>query len=148
MLALTIMQPHAHFILGDEPRPFVAPKRVENRPWVTAYRGPLLIHAGASRKWLVEWPRLDPDAFHYAALVGIVDVVASIDVRKAAPDWLARNYPWLTSDPYYSGPCALIFDHVRRFRTPIPCRGLQKLWRPPAALAADIRQAIDSSIEV
>ncbi len=45
MKALTVCQPYALLIAARE-------KTVENRTWRTAYRGPLLIHAGKSRAWL------------------------------------------------------------------------------------------------
>lgn len=51
MKALTICQPYAAAIAKGL-------KPVENR-WATAYRGPLLIHAGASRKWLATWEESD-----------------------------------------------------------------------------------------
>lgn len=46
MMALTIKQPWAEFILGGV-------KRVENRVWGSTYRGVLLIHA--SQKFDEEW---------------------------------------------------------------------------------------------
>jgi hypothetical protein len=48
MNALSVCQPFASLIISGE-------KRVENRRWSTSYRGPLLIHAGKSRKWLGGW---------------------------------------------------------------------------------------------
>jgi hypothetical protein len=42
---LTVCQPWAWAIVHGR-------KHVENRTWATDYRGPLLIHAGGSRRWL------------------------------------------------------------------------------------------------
>ena len=47
MKALTVLQPWAWALIHG-------PKRIENRSWATYYRGPLVIHAGKSKKWLDE----------------------------------------------------------------------------------------------
>ena len=56
MLCLTILEPWASGIVFGT-------KRVENRTWRTRHRGPLLIHAGRSRRYLAgtgpaDWQRL------------------------------------------------------------------------------------------
>lgn len=46
MKCLTVCQPYASLIVGWEGIDQADVKRVENRKWRPAYRGPLLIHAG------------------------------------------------------------------------------------------------------
>jgi hypothetical protein len=105
MRALTIKQPWASLIMAGI-------KDVESRTWVTAYRGPLVIHAGAS---------YDPKGATYgrelpqSALLGIVDLVA-IEANHPS-QWAYRGHQhWVLADP-------------RPFAAPIPCKGSLGLWR-------------------
>lgn len=59
MKAITVLEPWASLIV-------FGPKRVENRSWWTAYRGPLAIHAGKSLRLLG-----DPETIALAAKFGI-----------------------------------------------------------------------------
>jgi hypothetical protein len=115
---LTVKQPWAWALIHG-------PKRVENRSWPTAYRGPLLIHAGkrpdvispAIRALLPELPpaeRLD-----YGAIVGVVDLVDCVPYVEVAGQPFAEGpWCWLVREP--------------RPLTPLPCRGALSLWQPPA----------------
>jgi hypothetical protein len=51
-------------------------KRVESRTWGRTHRGPLLIHAGKSRRWLDSWDWPMPEGLVYGALIGVVDLIA------------------------------------------------------------------------
>lgn len=80
MKALTICQPYAELIARGS-------KRIENRTWPTAYRGPLVIHAGKSRDWLDP----DTDAIDYpdgdlvfGAFIAIADLVGCRRVEDLA----------------------------------------------------------------
>ena len=57
MRAITIMQPYASAIVyGHSHRGMYIRKSIENRQsWRFQHRGPLLIHAGISDKWLSSW---------------------------------------------------------------------------------------------
>lgn len=138
--ALTICQPYAHLICTGD-------KRVENRNWETQYRGPLLIHAGKSRGWM------DPsDAARYpdlvvGAIVAVADVVAclSIDRVREHHSVLYRTLPesltWVRYHEHTHGPWCWVLGDVVVLDTPVPCRGFQRLWTPPAdVLAAVMRQ--------
>jgi len=101
-------------------------KRIENRSWKTAYRGPLLIHA--SRTLLGEdldelervarrlrLPMPDPRTLPRQAIVGraiLVDVVED------------HGSPW------FQGPYGLVLSAVEPLADPIPMSGHQKLWNP------------------
>lgn len=137
--ALTFWRPWPTLILNHG-------KSVENRSWTTAYRGPLLVHAG---KYfddidgpLVEMLDLNlaglhsPQA-HPLGLVGIVDVVGVCSEGvfgtksqvRCSPWGMPGNYHWQLANP-------------RQFDQPIPCRGQQGFWFPPNELLGQVEQAI------
>lgn len=162
--ALTICQPYAHLIVTPQaelPRsPVGLPpeqKRVENRTWYTAYRGPLAIHAGQSRKWLelaededgneleVDIYGLRPGELVYGAVVGLVDLVDCIHLEwrpkissaSGFPQDVLEKYPWLEKHLHAEGPWCWILANARRLKTPVPASGKQQLWAwyPPVPLA-------------
>ena len=117
--ALTICQPWAWAVLG--------PKRHENRTWGTSYRGPLLIHAGRSRKWMEAGCRVlrrighkVPDDLPFGAIVGQVDLVDCLPAAEVQP-----------ASVFATGPMCLVFANPRRLATPIPFRGSQGLFGIP-----------------
>jgi len=108
---------------------------MENRRWRTAYRGPLLIHAGkdpdpdpeASARLL--WTMADPEAFKqpraaWQAREAIIGFVFLAEILTDSPSsWAtARWYHW-------------VFEFPSPVDPPIPCRGRPGLWAPPAAVA-------------
>ncbi len=126
--ALTIRQPWAWAVIYGG-------KDVENRRWRTAYRGPLLIHAGKNADpdpeatARVLWTMADPEAFGQprAALrarEAIVGFVHLADVLTDSPS------PWATAGRYH---WALEFPEP--IDPPIPCRGRPGLWVPPPVVA-------------
>lgn len=127
MKAVTICQPWAFAILH-------ANKRVENRSWPTAYRGPLLIHAGTSRRWfdrdsvdlvsLASGRIATPDApgMHFGAIVGRCDLVGCEHV-----DRLVRG-PHLGDERFIAGTWCWILADVEAFDCPLPWRGERGLF--------------------
>src|SRR5688500_18129278 len=112
--ALSLRQPWAWAVVHGY-------KDVENRSWSTAHRGPLLIHASARLDpegfrflWQLGLHRVLPDDLAQGRLIGSVRVV---DVVRGYPSgWALRGaYQWVLRSP-------------REFRTPLPCRGGQKLF--------------------
>ena len=117
MKALTICQPYAHFIA-------VGAKPIENRTWPTAYRGPLAIHAGKSRKWLTPmFDYIDPKALLFGAALGIVTVTDCVRVADLPPDLAANRHA--------CGPWCWILTNPRPFKTAVPLRGWHRLWEIP-----------------
>jgi hypothetical protein len=125
MRALTIWQPYASRIIGGT-------KTVENRDWVTAYRGPLLIHAGikmadaalvtiAERTW-TDLPR--------GVIVGIVELV---ETHK----WVdCKQDCWPTMPGAAEGRAHWLLARPRELPQ-ISVRGMPGLWHPkPELLAA------------
>jgi hypothetical protein len=127
--ALTVWQPHAEWIAAGR-------KTVENRPWSTSYRGPLLIHAGrkvdAVESPLAEsLPRgvfvalVELHGIHLARddFGGRCSCSVSAGAEWHSGGWVRPVHHWL-------------LRHARRVPN-VPARGLQSLWSPQhAALAA------------
>ena len=123
MSALTIKQPWAWAIIH-------AGKDIENRDWITRYRGPLLIHAGAKLHDYRQLPRgvkapLEED-MTFSAIIGVVDLVDVVE--KSRSKWFMGSYGWVLRNP-------------QTLRKPVPCTGRLGLWHPtPAVLRAVKRQ--------
>lgn len=129
MRAITIRHPWAHLVAASI-------KRVENRSWPTAHRGPLAIHAakladrldaGTLAELELRGIAIPPaDTLAYGAIIGIVNVVDCVAFEDLPPA--------LADDPFASGPfCWILAD--ARILTPIPCRGQLGLWEAPATMA-------------
>lgn len=136
--ALTICNPYPELILLGE-------KPIENRDWQVSYRGDLFIHAGRSNIWMT------PDALQrfpnltYGALVGVCTLVACLDLYAATwPD----PYSHLKNHEHANGPWCWILENIRRFNTPIPCRGSLGLWNVSPRHRASVREQLRQLDEV
>lgn len=101
MKALTIQQPHAHFIAAGA-------QDVENRSWKTKYRGRIFIHAGATEnvaayKKLTDSQRYEAqhcqaDKAYFSAIIGTVEIV---DCVKNHPSvWAEKGkWQWVLANP-------------------------------------------------
>jgi len=129
MKAITICQPWAEMIARGV-------KRIENRTWPTAYRGPLAIHAGKSLAWLkrenaAEWidrygvalPQAGEMAF--GAFIAVAELVGCVPVDELPAE--------LEDHPFAEGPWCWILANVRRIE-PIICPGQLALWTPSALM--------------
>lgn len=133
-------------------------KTVENRGWATKYRGPVAIHA--TLKWdaageqspLVQssWrdrflPADPPPAkarlvrdslwITYGAVVAVADVVGchlAGDFDHCSPPGDLCS-PWAVDSGWHWE-----LADVRPLRTPVPCRGAQRLWRLPPEVDAAV----------
>lgn len=125
MKALTICQPYARLILIGE-------KPVENRTWRTWYRGPLLIHAGKSREWMVDGDETQAiaagDPLVFGAIVGKCKLVACLSDDDICAGIHDDQYPQLVSRAHCEGPWCWVLADVVRFASPIPCNGKQGIW--------------------
>jgi ASCH domain len=131
--ALTVRQPWAWAIIYGG-------KDIENRRWRTAYRGPLLIHAGkaadpAGSAELL-WTMADPEAIGqpraaweargaFIGLVHLADILTDSPSRWAIPGW----YHWVLEFPSPIEPA------VRH-------RGRQRLWTPPPAVLQGVADVL------
>ena len=126
MYALTICQPWAFAVMEGI-------KRFENRVWDTSYRGPLVIHAGKSRKWLGGLDDLRSlgylcyeEDLRFGEILGVVDLVAC-----------HKRADMHTDDPFAEGPFCWEVLRPRKLFEPIPYRGRQGLFQIPDELLED-----------
>lgn len=117
---LTICQPWAHLIANGR-------KWVENRTWYTQYRGPLLIHAGKSRKWFsgeTDWlmqddkPEPQPDDCVFGAIIARCNLVACV----------RSNDRRVVTHPFAEGPWCWVLSDIQTLPQPIELRGQQGLF--------------------
>lgn len=128
LYALTIHQPYAHLIAIGE-------KLVENRTWrAPNFRGPLAIHAGLSKEYLVEAKHLKshPD-MAFGAVVAVAWNVVQVRLER-----LPEEYEWVAGDQHAFGPYCWVLEQVKPLEKPIPCQGRQKLWRLPREIDAEV----------
>ena len=126
MKALTICQPYAELIARGD-------KRIENRTWPTAYRGPIAIHAGKSRAWLGDD---DEEAALYGVNVAEIPFGAIVAVANLTGCLRLEDLPpALESDTHANGPWCWLLQNVRRI-APIPYRGAQGLFDVPDEIIA------------
>ena len=118
MKTLTVCQPYASLIASGE-------KRIENRSWSTAYRGPLAVHAGRSRSWLDSYAPL-PDNMTFGAVICVVDLVDCLPIDDVRGE--------LENHVHKEGPVCWILENVRILREPLPWRGQQMLFDVPDEL--------------
>ncbi|RKR92839.1 hypothetical protein BDK92_7321 [Micromonospora pisi] len=144
MKAITVQQPWASCIATTAP----GAKRVENRGQSTTYRGPILIHAGASISKTGEadyrciriW---GTDPAHGRPMRAVLAVADLVDAHRAE-NRCCR--PW--GEEWYETrrgtlPAAhLVLDHVRVLDQPIPARGALGLWTPEPHLVSAVQQQL------
>ena len=126
MRLLTIHQPWAWLICAGH-------KRFENRTWSTRYRGPVLIHAGAScaslRAGIDVADRIGitlPDDLQFGAVIGSASIADCTPVS-------------VVSDPFATGPyCFHLVDPVL-FARPVPWKGALGLIEPSDTLVDAIK---------
>jgi hypothetical protein len=120
MKALSVCQPWAWAIVRGL-------KTVENRYRPTSYRGPLVIHASRSRRYLGEdyadlLPGLPPwEKLEYGALIGVVEVVGCVPLTE------------VERDPFAVGPWCWLLARARQIR-PIPWTGRVSFFDVPYQL--------------
>jgi activating signal cointegrator 1 len=149
--ALSLYQPWAQAIT-------LGLKRYETRNWATRYCGPLLIHA--SKRWTREEIRFQCYAVHrLRAMIGfdertlafeenpplgcIVAIADLVECRSTSQGSLLLRHdgkltiPGLTElellfGDFGPGRYAWQIENVIALPEPVPCKGAQGLWGPPA----------------
>lgn len=136
MKALTICQPYPRLIMIRE-------KPVENRTWSTSYRGPLAIHAGKSRLYLVDDDEAAAEAagdpLVFGAVVALANLADCVHVSQIHSGQLDQRFPQLRDRAHCYGPFCWVLTDVRRLATPLPWRGSQGLFEIPD----DVLGAVD-----
>lgn len=131
MKALTVCQPYASMI-ARMAAGVVGEKRVENRRWATTHRGPLVIHAGLSRRWF-SVPVVD-ELLPRGCLLCVVRLVDCVwysrgDGADEAP--LPTRYRWLRRDNHAQGPCCWVLEPIGALITAPRWRGQLHLFDVP-----------------
>jgi hypothetical protein len=119
MKVLSVRQPWAHLIVSGI-------KAIENRSWTTAYRGPLLIHAG--QNWAdvpvevieEQFGISIPRQLSVGGIIGVADVVGVITK---------------SDDAFFTGPFGWQLENARHLSF-VRCPGRQRLFDPPATVIA------------
>lgn len=126
MRALTLHQPWATLIaLGH--------KRYETRSWRTAYRGPLLIHAGLrserdfermvrSEGWLEDYPDGSVPLGGFVAACRLAECVPADQADPGLQEQLFGDFG--------HGRWAWRLENLVCFPSPVPCAGKRGLWMP------------------
>lgn len=124
-------------------------KRIENRGWVTRYRGDVWLHAGKkfdedaidtieeivpAKHWptMVRADQHPTGVVAVAELVGVCTEMLSESGFYGGPD--CDCGPWA-----FPGEAHWKFANVRKLATPVPCRGAQQLWALPPDVEAECR---------
>jgi hypothetical protein len=103
---------------------------VENRSWPTHHRGPLVIHASKSRRYLGNdfaglLPDLPPwEQLDFGALVGLVEVVGCVPLAE------------VQGDPFAVGPWCWLLARARPIG-PVPFKGQVGLFNVPSGVVQD-----------
>ncbi len=126
MNALTICQPYAELVMLGE-------KLVENRVWVTPYRGPLVIHAGKSRHFLESYQPL-PVRMDFGAAIGVCMLAACFPVEAIRRKRVPAEFRDLADHKHLEGPSCWVLRNVLRFQQPIELRGQQGIFDCPDEL--------------
>lgn len=134
MKVLTIQQPWAHLIVTGA-------KRIENRSWNCPHRGPLLIHAGKSKRQLgpenlaeiedfYDLSLPDKSEYPLGVIVGVVEMTDCLPLVSAAR---------LSLD-FTEGPFCFVLDKAKQFKKPIPATGLLGIWTATDELIAEVKK--------
>jgi hypothetical protein len=160
--ALTLRRPWTA-CFTDIPGP--AAKTVENRSWVTRYRGDVYLHAGqrfdsnavdlANRIWASSsscWTPAEGVRFHLATdepvltadpkayPAGVVAVAELYDICQAGLATFGSFNPCECGPWAFPGQAHWKFRNVRKLREAVYCRGAQQLWALPADVEEIVRK--------
>jgi hypothetical protein len=132
MKTLTIHQPWAGLIMEGN-------KKIENRGWITDYRGTLLIHTGSKKpdSSFLEDSSAKQDGSGYlvqnetlryasSVILGTVELVDILTERQALKKFPEQRE--FKDVEIISGPYCWIFENPKIFKKFIPCKGQLKLW--------------------
>jgi hypothetical protein len=126
---LSVRQPWAWAIVAGA-------RNMENRPWTTNYRGPIVIQAGSSRTGTNQiastgGTTLRPMRFAYGALIGVVEL---LDVVPMSESLESNSWAW--------GPYCWKFGGARKFHISIPSKGKLTLHPLSKGLSERARAAM------
>lgn len=91
---------------------------------------------------------------HMSAFIGSFEVEVNGAVAKSESTSVSKKIipaaelkvrPWLETHQHVEGRFCLVFENIRRFKQPIPCKGLQGIWNLPKSLESEVKAAIKSA---
>ncbi len=165
MKAITLIQPWATLIA-------IGAKHIETRPWSTAYRGRLAIHAGLSTRYIdpngpeyicTEEPFYsalmnaikfsDQELMPLGCVIATCELVACISIQNVATRVRGVCIPPVEQDPelsfgdYTPGRFAWLLEDIELLPRPVPARGSLGLWdwTPPQNLFSADRQSLTAN---
>jgi hypothetical protein len=138
MKVLSLLQPWASLVV-------LGHKKIETRSWNTKHRGPLLIHASASKKPVYRGITLDfqtqlfglqipkYEVLPFGAIIGQVELVGTCGTSsiKRMAELEMDGVDWETEMPfgdYTDGRFGWLLRDAKEFETPIPAKGSLGLW--------------------
>jgi len=133
-LALTLWQPWATLIADGQ-------KRFETRSWSTAYRGPILVHAGARADyehagilWIEGVMKTDPVDMPSRAVVAVADLTDVYRTNSLDTEALGITDLEQSVGDFGLGRYAWALENVRPLAKPVKCKGKMGLWLPEAVV--------------
>ena len=122
MKVLTIKEPWASLIIDGY-------KKYEFRSWKTNYRGKILIHAGLSleKDMLKRFENYNLDC-KCGFIIGEADLVDCILVDDKFNKELRDIDPIIYGRSNHVETYAWKLENIKKFDTPIPCKGKLGLW--------------------
>jgi hypothetical protein len=138
MKAISIVQPWAHLILHHG-------KDIENRTWLTRFRGRIAIHASKYVKSQdideaqdvldqvdPQWNltrMVNSGEIVTGAIIGTVEIVDC--VQKSESPWFFGPFGWVLREP-------------RILAKPIPCKGSLGLWNAPQDIVDELVRRVEA----
>ena len=129
MKVLSLTEPYATCILTGV-------KKIETRSWKTAYRGPLLIHASATRippeyrKNAALMALVDPGSLHFGHIICSCVLADCIPMTAGFIEEIRRTRPAeYAAGVYAEGRYAWLLTDVRPLPEPILAKGRLGLWK-------------------
>lgn len=165
MKVISLAQPFASLCFIKNPETGLILKSIETRSWNTKHRGPLLIHASKSKKYLklcgqnpfisylpaelcydhksgkdIIIPK--PESLPYGAIIGSVDLVHTFQMDKNVCEWMQHsnsdNKLEFDFGDWKPGRYGWQFKNPVLFKKPIPAKGQLGIWNCESDLWNDI----------
>ncbi len=145
--ALSIRQPWAHWIIhGHETR---GRKTIENRPWFSARRGWIFIHAGQQPDG--RYKRQVTHDMARGAIIGVVRIVDCVPgegvhagrERRLQSQPMPADWPRWRNSGWFRGPYGFVLADAHALE-PVPCRGRLSFFQPD--LSAEQAEALASAL--
>lgn len=140
MKVLTIQQPYASLIAEGD-------KWIENRTWETNFRGPILIHAGLSSRFITKDQLAKYPTGAALCIADSVECYELTTIERCARLYprhqagrTGKTWPQLLRHEHAEGPVCWVLVGVRKLPEPIPMTGAQGLFNVPDDVRAALKR--------